>query len=99
MTKHIHYESIMAWANGAAIEAASLTDAGTWYTDSNPGWFEDLEYRVKPAPKPDVVREGLLVNSLSAGPLLYAASPLECNCVLVFDVETNKLKGCTFKAA
>jgi hypothetical protein len=49
-------------------------------------------------PKPDAVREVLLVNSLSAGPLLYAASPLECNCVLVFDGETNKLKGCTFKA-
>ena len=95
--KHKHYEAIMAWANGAAIEArAPFND--WWYVDQ-PAWRAGLEYRVKPTPKPDAVREVLLVNSLSAGPLLYAASPLECNCVLVFDGETNKLKGCTFKAA
>jgi hypothetical protein len=97
MTKHIHYEAIMAWANGAAIEMKSPSN--TWCDNASPAWYEHLEYRVKPTPKPDAVREVLLVNSLSAGPLLYAASPLECNCVLVFDGETNKLKGCTFKAA
>jgi hypothetical protein len=98
MTKHKHYEAIMAWANGAAIE---LKDAalGTWRDTNSPTWYADADYRVKQEPKPDVVSEVLLVNSLSAGPLLYAASPLECNCVLVFDGETNKLKGCTFKAA
>jgi hypothetical protein len=98
MTKHIHYESIMAWANGAAIEMEDAT-MGTWHDTANPSWYDNLTYRVKQASKPDAVREVLLVNSLSAGPLLYAASPLECNCVLVFDGETNKLKGCTFRAA
>jgi hypothetical protein len=98
MTKHIHYEAIMAWANGAAIEMYN-PEKGTWHVCYIPSWYDGLTYRVKQEPKPDVVREVLLVNSLSAGPLLYASSPLECNCVLVFDGETNKLKGCTFKAA
>jgi len=56
-------------------------------------------YRVKATPKPDTVREVLLINSPFAGPLLYAASPLDCNCVLVFDGETGKLKACTFKGS
>jgi hypothetical protein len=96
MTKHKHYEAIMAWANGAAIEARDPFN--DWWCVDQPAFNISFEYRVKQAPKPDVVREVLMVNSLSAGPL-YAASPLECNCVLVFDGETNKLKGCTFKAA
>jgi hypothetical protein len=96
--KHKHYEAIVAWAEGASIEMEN-PDAGTWFDVINPGWYAEGTYRAKQAPKPDAVREVLLVNSLSAGPLLYAASPLECNCVLVFDGETNKLKGCTFKAA
>jgi hypothetical protein len=98
MTKHKHYEAIMAWANGEVVEMKD-TQTGGWFDVPNPGWYKEDKYRAKPAPKPDAVREVLLVNSLSAGPLLYAASPLECNCVLVFDGETNKLKGCTFKAA
>jgi hypothetical protein len=98
MTKHIHYEAIMAWANGAAIEMADH-DNGVWFDVPNPSWYDYIEYRIKQAPKPDVVHEVFVSLSGWAGPLLYAASPLECNCVLVFDGETNKLKGCTFKAA
>jgi hypothetical protein len=95
--KHKHYEALIAYANGADIEMKGPSHQ--WHDNPNPSWYDSLTYRVKQAPKPDAVREVLLVNSLSAGPLLYAASPLECNCVLVFDGETNKLKGCTFKAA
>jgi hypothetical protein len=97
MTKHIHCDTIMAWANGATIEASP--DSTKWFEAVYPEWRQSQYYRVKQAPKPDAVREVLLVNSLSAGPLLYAASPLECNCVLVFDGETNKLKQCTFKGS
>jgi hypothetical protein len=94
--KNKHYDIIMAWANGETIEVY-LSDKQIWYTLSSPSWFDSAEYRIKPTPTPDVVREVLLVNSLSAGPLLYAASLLECNCVLVFDGDTGKLKACTFK--
>ena len=95
--KHKHYEAIVAWANGAAIEMENIT--GTWFDVPTPSWSVTHEYRVKQAPKPDVVHEVLIVCNMSAGPLLYAVSPLEANCVLVFDGETRKLKGCTFKAA
>ena len=50
-------------------------------------------------PKPDIVHEVLVTLSPFAGPLLYAASPSEANCVLVFDGETHKLKQCTIKEA
>ena len=98
MTKHIHYDLILAWANGAEIECRS--DGLRWgRCQPTPIWYSDIEYRIKPQPKPNLVREALIVNSLSAGPMLYAASPSEANIVLVFDGETNKLKGCSFKQA
>ncbi len=96
--KHKHYEAIMAWANGAAIEMENTTN-GTWFDVISPGWYDEGNYRAKRAPKPAIVHEVLIVCNMSAGPLLYAVSPLEANCVLVFDGETRKLKGCTFKAA
>ena len=98
MTKHIHYDTIMAWANGETIEMFN-PDTDSWCFVAHPSWYLNLDYRVKPAPKPDLVREALIVNSLSAGPMLYAASPTEANVVLVFDGETNKLKKCTIKGA
>ena len=93
--KNKHYDIIMAWANGESIEMMEY--GRTWVPLVTPIWLEGVVYRVKPAPKPETVREVLLVNSLSAGPLLYAASPGDCNCVLVFDGETGKMKACTFK--
>ena len=94
--KNKHYDIIMAWANGAAIEVYRGEKLG-WFTLSSPSWFEGAVYRIKPIPKPDMVREVLLFNSPFSGPLLYAVSPFECNCVLVFHGETGKLKACTFK--
>lgn len=35
--------------------------------------------------------EALVVLSPHAGPMMYAATPSEANCVLVFDGTTNKL--------
>jgi len=96
--KHKHYDIIMEWAKGKEIE---LYDGyhDTWHAIDNPTWYEDVAYRIKPEAPKDIVREALIVNSLSAGPLLYAAAPLEANCVLVFDGTTGKLKECTFKGA
>ncbi len=98
MTKHIHYEAIMAWANGEVVEMKN-TQTGGWFAVPNPGWYKESEYRAKQAPKPDIVHEVLIVCNMSAGPLLYAVSPLEANCVLVFDGETRQLRECSFKAA
>lgn len=98
MIKHVHCDIIIAWANGAGVEMKDPS-GNKWNDMSNPSWYPSIEYRIKPQPKPDLVREALIINSLSAGPLLYAAAPDEANIVLVFDGETNKLKQCTFKGA
>ena len=48
--RHKHADVIIAWANGAEIEALSSADRG-WLVTRNPTWSEDVEYRVKPPPK------------------------------------------------
>lgn len=96
--KQKHYDLIVAWAEGHQIEVFD-DQYSKWTASVYPSFLSGLEYRIKPAPKPDLVREALIVNSLSAGPLLYAASPSEANIVLVFDGETGKLKQCTIKEA
>tara|TARA_B110000977_G_scaffold23336_1_gene28056 strand:+ start:404 stop:736 length:333 start_codon:yes stop_codon:yes gene_type:complete len=97
MKQHKHSKCIKAWADGAAIE--SYWENIGWEFTAMPNWYEHVQYRIRPEAKPDIVRGVLAVNTLSAGVLLYVASPAEANCELVFDAETNKLKGCTFKAS
>lgn len=48
--RHKHADVIIAWANGAEIEARSSTDR-KWVVTCNPTWWEDVEYRVKPVNK------------------------------------------------
>ena len=96
MIKQKHYDLIVAWAEGHQMEVFD-NQFNEWTASLYPSFLSGLKYRIKPVPMPDVVREALIVNSLSAGPLLYAASPSEANCVMVFDGETNKLKQCTIK--
>lgn len=47
MTKHKHYDAIIAFANGAQIEGRP-TPNSAWTTFSNPTWETSWEYRVKP---------------------------------------------------
>jgi len=94
--KHVHYDAIVAWANGDIIECLAGTE---WAIINNPKWQTDIQYRVQLKPKPPVVHEVLVSLSPFAGPVLHAASTLEANCVLVFDGHTGKLKQCTFKGA
>lgn len=44
---HKHEEVIKAWAEGYEIEAFN-PEWGRWITVPEPGWFADIEYRVKP---------------------------------------------------
>ena len=82
--KHKHYETIMAWANGAEIEMKDKL-TGEWREVISPSWYNLLEYRVRPEPKPNIVHETLITLSRDAGAFMYAASPLEANILLVFD--------------
>ena len=53
--KHKHAELIKAWADGAEIQEWQ-EHLQVWETDTNPTWFTGQIYRIKPEPKPDVVR-------------------------------------------
>lgn len=87
---HKHAECIKAWADGAEIETRPYSDAG-WFPLEEPHWHLEREYRIKPEPKPDVVR--------------YCSMPVYCfsgmtdtqypssNLKLTWDGETGKLKA------
>lgn len=48
MAAHKHAEAIKAWADGAQIQIKDY-DSDVW-TDCDPQWAENREYRIKPAP-------------------------------------------------
>ena len=48
--RHKHADVIIAWAEGAEIEARSSADR-KWVVARNPTWWADVEYRVKPGKK------------------------------------------------
>jgi len=56
-TPHKHAELIKAWADGAEIQTYSV-NYDEWFDmdNSTPVWAEDRAYRIKPEPKPDIVR-------------------------------------------
>jgi len=45
-TPHKHRDLIIAWANGAEIEAPSSMG---WFTVSSPNWYPNEKYRIKPS--------------------------------------------------
>ena len=49
-TPHKHRDLIIAWANGAEIEAMDYTN-GKWYCCHNPTWCRE-DYRIKPSKSP-----------------------------------------------
>lgn len=64
--KHKHAELIKAWADGAEIEMK--VSEWHWVYIHKPHWDDDVEYRIKPEPKPDVVRY-LMTNDYECGNL------------------------------
>lgn len=44
-TKHPHYDSILAWAEGAEIETLDFN--GDWVDCPNPIWDKGTKYRIK----------------------------------------------------
>jgi hypothetical protein len=81
--KHKHAEIIKAWADGAEIE---IKGKNGWIVFHNPDWYDDYEYRVKPTPKPDVVKLYFVT------PELLESSYFRTNLRLTFDGE-GKLKA------
>ena len=84
---HKHAELIKAWADGAVIEAL---DCGHWYECVTPDWEGGYKFRIKPEPKPDVVRytQAFMTSSGTWG----EPSQFD-NLKLTFDGETGELKS------
>lgn len=82
---HPHKDLIIAWASGANIQ---FSNGGTWEDIEPPSWNVNKKYRIKPEPKPDVVKE-LFAEVDPLLDLSYKAPNLR----LTFCGETGKLKS------
>ena len=94
-TPHKHAALIKQWADGAEIEYRD--ENHRWNRVSMPHWDYDTIQRVKPEPKPDVVRYACLDidcnNKVTARSNFFSVSALRCdNLKVVFDGETGELK-------
>ena len=93
--KHKHADLIKAWADGAEIQYnynSEWVDCG-----SKPEWYEFTEYRIKPEPKPDVVKH--LITSIDLkykDAIAYIADKdfiHRASLKLTFNGETGELKS------
>ena len=93
--KHKHAVEIIAWANGATIEVR--VPDGKWVVSHLPYWHVDNEFRVKPEPKPDVVRYCNVYRDHTMGyanDMARASSGVRIGCVrITIDGETGKLSA------
>jgi hypothetical protein len=93
--KHKHYDMIVAWANGQQIQVEEMD--GTWSDIQGPSWSGHNQYRIKPEPKPDVIRSILIEATLFHNePFVQVFRSRGCvspNLRLTFDGETGKLKA------
>lgn len=92
-----HAELIKAWADGAVIQYK--VREGEWKDvyNNNPTWNEWETYRVKPEPKPDVVKYSCVHNHYDYIDQVFIANATSYkskhnNIKLTFDGETGKLK-------
>lgn len=93
-----HAELIKLWADGALIQWKDEERVG-WQDCYNnlPTWSPQFKYRVKPEPKPDVVRYACLDIDRGGWATvrsnLFTSSAFPCdNLMIVFDGETGVLK-------
>jgi len=83
--KRKHAEVIHAFADGADVQRYYKM-AELWQDDSHPDFAdESVEYRIKPAPKPDIFREDVVFSPIDNKPdsVKYTWSS-----------ETGRLKDC-----
>ena len=106
MKPHKHAELIKAWADGAQIEFRTSfhipgPGGGTcftaWKSKSHDFWHAHNQYRIKPEPKPDVVKYGEAgyVKCLDMYKVLniFQEKNRHHNLKLTFDGETGELKS------
>lgn len=82
---HKHAELIKAWADGATIQYQEML--GKWFDCiGNPEWWCETKYRIKPEPRPDIVR----LTEIRVDGWLYFSDG-ESNLRLTFSGETGEL--------
>lgn len=89
MTRHCHYDVMIEWAADTS-KVVQHKDCGKWMDCVYPPtWSTSKEYRIKPTPKPDVVR----YCEVSIKKLENFGVPQSTmdNLRLTFDGETGKL--------
>lgn len=94
---HKHAAVIKAWVDGASIQTRCKPILFDWIDVSCPRWLPSWEYRIKPEPKPDVVKYGALtirndyvyVDICFSDTNAYVGNNLK----LTFDGETGQLKA------
>ena len=97
MTKHKHHKEIVAWANGETIECRHKNGYGwiTFAIAEQPLWKKNLEYRVKPEIKPNIVLPACasICSSGNSGlTYLYVWETLSLqNVEFTFNSETKEL--------
>lgn len=96
-TPHKHAELIKAWADGAKIECKNPL-AIAWSSVSTPQWLVDVEYRIKPEPKPDRIETRWLAYNpdIELVMVFKDTGRVKRHCKeveFIFDGETNLLKS------
>ena len=99
--RHRHYSVIMAWAEGKKIQISekSSNQWEDWNNNMSPRWYEEADYRIKPEPILDIVRDFYLESNPLVGlRFSQAHTPIdlrgrEFGCIrCTFDGETQRLK-------
>lgn len=98
--KHKHYDMIVAWAEGKKIQLMTGKGWEDWVGKFSPHWNDDMEYRIKPEPKPDVVVYSRIVGKFFIGcgdielhQLILRPNADNPNIKYTFDGEWGNLKS------
>ena len=94
MAKHKHHNEIIAWANGAEIEYFDAPWC-EWRPETDFLWEDNVQFRVKPEPKPDVVRfvHAYMCGDIGYFPAVVKDNKEEADIKVTFDGETGELKS------
>jgi hypothetical protein len=88
--RHRHADLIHAWAEGAEIE---IFNCGQWVVVQHPTFSGSLEYRIKPTPKPDVVKLYYKADEIFREGLKGEGCADEHDLRCTFDGDTGELKS------
>ena len=93
MKPHKHAKLIKDWADGAEIEMYFPVEE-VWKLLAQPRWLDEYQYRIKPEPKPDVVRYFYSeVNSMCGIRFSDCHGIAAKELKITWDGETGKLKS------